>query len=96
MKIIVLVKQVPDTYDERKLDPDTGILDRAASEPIIDEIGERAMEVALRHKDDNKAAEVVLLSMGPTTVTAARPWTPHRSSAATSTANSGWLASTSA
>jgi electron transfer flavoprotein beta subunit len=71
MKIIVLVKQVPDTYDERKLDPDTGILDRAASEPIIDEIGERAMEVALRYKDDNKAAEVVLLSMGPATVTAA-------------------------
>lgn len=71
MKIIVLVKQVPDTYDERKLDPATGILDRAASEPIIDEVAERAIEVALRYKDANKATEVVLLSMGPTSVTAA-------------------------
>jgi hypothetical protein len=40
MKIVVLVKQVPDTYEERRLDPATGILDRAASEAIIDEIGE--------------------------------------------------------
>lgn len=71
MKIIVLVKQVPDTYDERKLDSETGILDRETSDPIIDEIGERALEVALRYKDANKATEVVLLSMGPTSVTAA-------------------------
>jgi electron transfer flavoprotein beta subunit len=65
------MKQVPDTYEERKLDPATGILDRAASEPIIDEIGERALEVALRYKDANKGTEVVLLSMGPASVTAA-------------------------
>jgi electron transfer flavoprotein beta subunit len=71
MKIVVLMKQVPDTYEERKLDPATGILDRAASEPIIDEIGERALETALRYKDDNKGPEIVLLSMGPTSVTAA-------------------------
>jgi Electron transfer flavoprotein, beta subunit len=71
MKIVVLMKQVPDTYEERKLDPATGILDRAASEPIIDEIGERALEVALRYKDANKGTEVVLISMGPASVTAA-------------------------
>jgi electron transfer flavoprotein beta subunit len=71
MKIIVLVKQVPDTYDERKLDTATGILDRAASEPILDEIVERAIEVALHYKDSNKGTEVVLLSMGPASVTAA-------------------------
>lgn len=71
MKIIVLVKQVPDTYDERKLDPATGRLDRQASEPIIDEVAERAIEVALRHKDADKSTEVVLLSMGPDSVTAA-------------------------
>ena len=70
MKIIVLVKQVPDTYEERKLDPATGILDRDASEPIIDEIGERALEMALRYKDAHKGTEVVVLSMGPTSVTA--------------------------
>lgn len=71
MKIIVLVKQVPDTYGERKLNPTTGILDRAASEPIIDEISERALEVALRHRDSHKTTEVVLLAMGPAPVTAA-------------------------
>ena len=70
MKIVVLMKQVPDTYEERKLDPATGILDRAASEPIIDEIGERALEMALRYKDANKGTEVVLLSMGPASLTA--------------------------
>ena len=71
MKIIVLMKQVPDTYEERRLDPATGILDRAASEPIIDEIRERALETALRYKDANKGTEIVLLSMGPASVTAA-------------------------
>ena len=71
MKIIVLVKQVPDTYGERKLNPTTGILDRAASEPIIDEISERALEVALRYRDSHKGSEVVLLAMGPAPVTAA-------------------------
>jgi electron transfer flavoprotein beta subunit len=71
MKIAVLVKQVPDTYEERRLDPTTGRLDRAASELIIDEISERAIEVALRFKDANKGTEVVLLAMGPASVTAA-------------------------
>jgi electron transfer flavoprotein beta subunit len=70
MKIIVLVKQVPDTYDERKLDPTTGILDREASEPIIDEIVERAIETALTFKDAQKDTEVVLLAMGPDALTA--------------------------
>jgi electron transfer flavoprotein beta subunit len=70
MKIIVLVKQVPDTYEERKLDTATGILDREASEPIIDEIVERALETALSYKDSHKDTEIVLLSMGPDDVTA--------------------------
>lgn len=70
MKIVVLVKQVPDTYEERKLDTATGVLDREASEPIIDEIVERAIEVALSYKDSHKDTEIVLLSMGPDSVTA--------------------------
>jgi electron transfer flavoprotein beta subunit len=70
VKIVVLVKQVPDTYEERKLDLDTGLLDRDASDPILDEIVERAIEVALTFKDSHKTAEVVLLSMGPDSVTA--------------------------
>ncbi|MBX3094455.1 MAG: electron transfer flavoprotein subunit beta/FixA family protein [Cryobacterium sp.] len=69
MKIVVLVKQVPDTFGERKLDTTTGLLDRDASEPIIDEINERALEAALQQKDADKSVEVVALSMGPSSAT---------------------------
>lgn len=65
MKIIVLVKQVPDTEEERRLDASTGLLDRNADESVADEINERALEVALRHKDANKGSEVVVLTLGP-------------------------------
>ncbi len=68
MKIIALVKQVPDTGGERKLNAD-GTVDREASERIIDEINERALEVALSYKDTNKQTEVVLMTMGPTDAT---------------------------
>lgn len=71
MKIIVLVKQVPDTEEERRLDPSTGRLDRGASESVADEINERALEVALQHKDGKKGTEVVVLSLGPADATAA-------------------------
>lgn len=64
MKIIVLVKQVPDTEEERKLDPITRRLDRDAAELVADEINERALEVALRYKDSHKGSEVVALTMG--------------------------------
>ncbi len=47
MKIVVLVKEVPDTWGDRKLNLETGLADRAASETVLDEIGERALEVAL-------------------------------------------------
>lgn len=69
MKIIALVKQVPDTGGERRLDA-AGILDRDASDKIIDEINERSLEIALSYKDTNKGTEVVLLSMGPADATA--------------------------
>ena len=68
MKIIALVKQVPDTGGERKLTA-SGLLDRDASERIIDEINERSLEIALRHKDADKSIEVVLMSMGPSEAT---------------------------
>src|SRR6187431_701746 len=66
MKIIVLVKEVPDTYGDRKLSLETGLADRGASETVIDEICERALEVALSYADKNADAEVVVLSMAPT------------------------------
>ncbi|MFC5238156.1 electron transfer flavoprotein subunit beta, partial [Pseudonocardia zijingensis] len=42
MNIVVLVKQVPDTYSERKLRSD-GTLDRDATDAVLDEINERAV-----------------------------------------------------
>ncbi|MDP9998430.1 electron transfer flavoprotein subunit beta/FixA family protein [Pseudarthrobacter sulfonivorans] len=66
MKIVVLIKQVPDTEETPRLDPATGRLDRDGSDRVLDEINERALEVALRRKDaDKKATEVVVVSMGP-------------------------------
>lgn len=65
MKIIVLMKEVPDTYGERKLDLETGLADRAASEAVLDEIGERALEAALAHADANDGVEVIVMSMAP-------------------------------
>ncbi len=65
MKILVLVKEVPDTYGDRVLDPETGLADRGASERVLDEIGERAIEAAVVLKEADPDAEVVLLSMGP-------------------------------
>ncbi|KGJ73470.1 electron transfer flavoprotein subunit beta [Cryobacterium roopkundense] len=64
MKIIVLVKQVPDTYGERRLDDTTRRIQRSGVDLVIDEITERAIEVALTEKDTHDA-EVVLMSMGP-------------------------------
>ncbi|MGC0252266.1 electron transfer flavoprotein subunit beta/FixA family protein [Pseudactinotalea sp. Z1748] len=64
MKIVVLIKNVPDTWGERRLDPQTGRVDRGASEAVIDEVGERAIEAALVYKD-GADAEVVVMTMGP-------------------------------
>ena len=70
MKIIVLVKEVPDTYGDRKLNLETGLADREASETVIDEIGERALELALSYADANEGTEVTVLSMAPEAATA--------------------------
>src|SRR6478735_6751098 len=63
MRIVVLVKEVPDTYGERRLDLETGLADRAASEAVLDEISERALEVALAYADSHDDVEVVVMSM---------------------------------
>ena len=65
MKIVVLVKEVPDTYEDRKLSLETGLADRGASKEVLDEIGERALELALSYSDKNPDAEIVVLSMAP-------------------------------
>ena len=65
MKIIVLVKEVPDTWSDRKLDLETGLADRGASDPVLDEISERSLEVALSYADAHEGTEVVALSVSP-------------------------------
>ena len=62
MKIIVLVKEVPDTYGDRKLSLESGLADRTG-DVVLDEIGERALEVALTYAEANAGTEVSVLSM---------------------------------
>src|SRR6267142_464370 len=45
--IVVLIKQVPDTWSERKLKDGDWTLDREAADAVLDEINERAVEEAL-------------------------------------------------
>jgi electron transfer flavoprotein beta subunit len=68
MNIVVLVKQVPDTYSERKLRSD-GTLDRDASDAVLDEINERAVEAALQLKEAHDGSEVTVVTMGPARAT---------------------------
>ena len=70
MNIVVLVKQVPDTYSERKLRDTDGGLDRDASDAVLDEINERAVEQALQLKEAHGGA-VTVLAMGPRRATEA-------------------------
>jgi electron transfer flavoprotein beta subunit len=70
MNIAVLIKQVPDTYSERKLRAADGLLDRAASDSVIDEISERAVEAALQLKESH-GGEVTVVCMGPALATEA-------------------------
>lgn len=58
MKIAVFIKVVPDTYGDRNLDLTTGLTDGATSEPVADEIGERALASA----DTADDVEVTILS----------------------------------
>ncbi len=65
MRIVVLVKEVPDTYGDRHLDLETGLTQREGGENVLDEITERALEAALTHADASDGVEVTLLSMAP-------------------------------
>jgi electron transfer flavoprotein beta subunit len=70
VNIVVLVKQVPDTYSERKLREADGSLDRDASDAVLDEINERAVEEALQLREAH-GGEVTVLTMGPERATEA-------------------------
>jgi electron transfer flavoprotein beta subunit len=63
MKIVVLVKQVPDSGAERNLRADNTV-DRASANNVINEMDEYAIEEALRLQEA-QGAEVTVLTMGP-------------------------------
>ncbi|GAA4544633.1 electron transfer flavoprotein subunit beta/FixA family protein [Amycolatopsis samaneae] len=62
--IVVLVKQVPDTYSERKLSGADHTLDRESADAVLDEINEKAVEEALKIKEAGEG-EVTVISVGP-------------------------------
>src|ERR1035437_8558283 len=63
MKIVVCLKQVPDTT-EVKIDPKTGTLIREGVPSIINPDDKNALEEALVIKE-NEGAKVTVISMGP-------------------------------
>ena len=63
MKIIVCVKQVPDTSGKVAVNPD-GTLDRASMQTITNPDDLNAVEAALKLKDET-GCEVVVVTMGP-------------------------------
>src|SRR6478752_1527714 len=64
--IVVLIKQVPDTWSERKLSDGDFTLDREAADAVLDEINERAVEEALLIKEkEGGEGTVTVLTAGP-------------------------------
>ena len=63
MKIIVCVKQVPDTSGKVAVNPD-GTLDRASMQTITNPDDLNAVEAALKLKDET-GAKVIVVTMGP-------------------------------
>jgi electron transfer flavoprotein beta subunit len=68
MNIVVLVKQVPDSGSERKLDPADNTVARASADNVINEMDEYAIEEALTVKEA-QGGEVTVLSVGPDSAT---------------------------
>ncbi|GFG68837.1 electron transfer flavoprotein subunit beta/FixA family protein [Mycolicibacter senuensis] len=70
--IVVLIKQVPDTWSERKLSDGDFTLDRDAADAVLDEINERAVEEALLIREKEGAeGTVTVLTAGPERATEA-------------------------
>jgi electron transfer flavoprotein beta subunit len=64
MNIVVCVKQVPDTWSERKLRDSDSTLDREAADALINELDEYAIEEGLRLTEAH-GGEVTILTVGP-------------------------------
>ena len=68
MNIVVLVKQVPDSGSERKMDAADNTVARAAADNVVNEIDEYAIEEALVVKEA-QGGEVTVLTVGPDSAT---------------------------
>jgi electron transfer flavoprotein beta subunit len=64
VNIVVTVKQVPDTWAEKKLDPSDMTVDRKSVDNVMNEMDEYGVEEALRIKEAH-GGEVTILTMGP-------------------------------
>ncbi|WP_322760725.1 electron transfer flavoprotein subunit beta/FixA family protein [Frankia sp. Cr2] len=64
MNIVVTVKQVPDTWAEKKLDPSTRTTDRKSVDNVMNEMDEYGVEEALKIKEAH-GGEVTVVTMGP-------------------------------
>jgi electron transfer flavoprotein beta subunit len=68
MKVVVCVKQVPDSWAQKSLREVDSTLDRAAADRVLNDLDEYAVEEALRIQEAHggpEAVEIVVLSMGP-------------------------------
>ncbi len=65
MNIVVCVKQVPDSWAEKKLSPSDRTLDRESADAVMNELDEYAVEEALRLAEANEGSTVTILTMGP-------------------------------
>jgi len=68
LNIVVLVKQVPDSGSERKLDSADNTVARASADNVINEMDEYALEEALTLRDA-QGGEVTVLTVGPDSAT---------------------------
>src|SRR5918995_6222771 len=64
MKIVVLVKYVPDATGERRFAAD-GTVDRESTDGLLSELDEYAVEQALRIAEEGADVEVVAMTLGP-------------------------------
>lgn len=64
MNIVVTVKQVPDTWAEKKLDAADRTVDRKSVDNVMNEMDEYGVEEALKIKEAH-GGEVTVVTMGP-------------------------------
>jgi electron transfer flavoprotein beta subunit len=66
VNIVVCVKQVPDTWAEKRLSPEDRTVDRESVDGVMNELDEYAVEEALRLKEaQGGESTVTVLTMGP-------------------------------